>query len=155
MKEILGARLAFIRWDVADQSLGGATERGNLGERDLVIRASGQEVAVLEALVCQSLDKGNIKAHFQKLFSYGKCAIYFHVIYSYTPLLPLLEYVGEMIRSEYPASLSYLGHIPLDDKDNEVAGFLAAYADDHREVDVVFLIVDLGRPARKDGLRRV
>ncbi|WP_128095308.1 hypothetical protein [Stenotrophomonas sp. HMWF003] len=155
LKEILGARLAFIRWDVADQSLGGATERGNLGERDLVIRASGQEVAVLEALVCQSLDKGNIKAHFQKLFSYGKCAIYFHVIYSYTPLLPLLEYVGEMIRSEYPASLSYLGHIPLDDKDNEVAGFLAAYADDHREVDVVFLIVDLGRPARKDGLRRV
>ncbi|MEN5208091.1 hypothetical protein ABE493_08215 [Stenotrophomonas terrae] len=143
LREILNARLAFIRWDVADQSLGGSTEKGNLGERDLVIRASGQEVAVLEALVCKSVDKENIKAHFHKLIAYGQCGIYFHIIYAYKPLGALLSYIDGMITTEVPACLSYRRHTPLDYKDHEVAGLIATYEYDHRQVDVVFLIVEL------------
>ncbi|MEN5070160.1 hypothetical protein [Stenotrophomonas sp. TWI1183] len=150
LKEILGAYLAFIKWDVADQSLGGSTKKGNPGERDLVIRASGQEIAVLEALVCKSVEKKNIKSHFHKLVDYGKCGFYFHVIYSYKPLRPILDYVGEMIRNEVPASFAYRSHTALDDKDHEIAGFIATYESDHRAVDVVFLIVELIDPSLRD-----
>ncbi len=150
LKEILGAYLAFIRWDVADQSLGGSTKKGNPGERDLVIRASGQEIAVLEALVCKSVDKKNIKNHFHKLVDYGKCGFYFHVIYSYKPLRPIIDYVGEMIRNEVPASFVYRSHTALDEKDHEIAGFIATYEADHRAVDVVFLIVELIDPSLRD-----
>jgi len=72
VREVLGARLAVAKWDVADQSLGGATENGNPGKRDAVIRASGQEISIYEALVCSGLDRTNIKKHFDKLLSYGK-----------------------------------------------------------------------------------
>ncbi|MDQ0074506.1 hypothetical protein J2W34_006330 [Variovorax boronicumulans] len=83
VRELLGASLAVAKWDVVDQSLGGATSNGNPGERDTVIRVCGHEISIYEALVCFGLDRTNIKEHFEKLLSYGICDIYFHVIYSY------------------------------------------------------------------------
>lgn len=83
---------------------------GNPGERDAVIRASGQEISIYEALVCSGLDRTNIKKHFDKLLSYGVCDIYFHVTYSYAKeLKPLLEYVEHMLEHEAPPGLTYLG----------------------------------------------
>jgi hypothetical protein len=34
VREVLGASLAVVKWDVADQSLGGATSNANPGKRD-------------------------------------------------------------------------------------------------------------------------
>lgn len=82
VRELLGARLAVAKWDVADQSLGGATSSCNSGERDAVIRVSGQEISIYEALVCSGLDRSYTKKHFDKLLSYGVCDIYFHFTYS-------------------------------------------------------------------------
>ncbi len=144
VREVLGASLAVAKWDVADQALGGATANGNPGERDAVIRVSGQEIAIYEALVCSGLDRTNIKKHFDKLLSYGICDIYFHVTYSYAKeLRPLLEYVEQMLEHEVPAGFTYLGCEFLGPPDHETSGYIATYRMDHREVAVVFLIVDL------------
>ncbi len=146
VREILGAHLAFIRWDVADQSLGGFTARRNPGERDLVIRTSGQEVAILEALVCTSVNRGEIKKHFHKALDYGKCRIYFQVIYSYTAIDRLLDYVKDMIESEVPPRFEFRSCAELSPEDYETAGCVATYANGHDEVSVIFLIVDLNVP---------
>ncbi|MFJ3149609.1 hypothetical protein [Pseudomonas hunanensis] len=137
----------MTKWDVADQSLGGATANGNPGERDAVIRVSGQEISIIEALVCTGLDRTNIKKHFDKLVSYGVCDLYFHVIYSYAKELnPLFKYVGEMLEHEAPSGLIYLDCEPLGPPNYEASGYVATYRVDHREVAVAFLIVYLGRP---------
>lgn len=144
VREVLGASLAVAKWDVGDQSLGGATLNGNPGERDAVIRVSGQEIAIYEALVCSGLDRSYTKKHFDKLLSYGVCDIYFHVTYSYAETLkPLLDYVRQMLEHEVPPGLTYLDCKILELPDYETSGYIATYRADHREVAVVFFIADL------------
>ncbi|MFY1975370.1 hypothetical protein ACOTCQ_29235 [Achromobacter dolens] len=144
VREVLGASLAVAKWDVADQALGGATANGNPGERDAVIRASGQEIAIYEALVCSGVERTNIKAHFDKLLSYGVCDIYFLVIYSYAKeIQPLLDYVEGMLENEVPRDLAYLRCESLAPPDYETSGYIATYRVDHREIAVALLIVDL------------
>ena len=144
VRKVLEARLAVPKWDVADQSRGGRTANGNPGERDAVIRASGQEISIYEALVCTNLDRTKIKQHFDKLLSYGICEIYFLVIYSYAKTLkPILEYVKQMLEHETPPSLTYRDCKWLRPSDYETSGYIATYSVDHREVSVVFLIADL------------
>lgn len=144
VREVLGASLAVVKWDVADQSLGGATANGNPGERDAVIRASGQEISIYEALVCSRLDRGYIKGHFDKLLSYGVCDIYFHVTYSYAKeLKPLLDYIRQMLEHEIPPDLAYLGCEIVGPPNYETSGYIATYRAEHREIAVVFLIADL------------
>lgn len=144
VRELLGASLAVAKWDVADQSLGGATANGNPGERDAVIRVAGQEISIYEALVCSGLDRTNLKAHFDKLLSYGVCDIYFHVTYSYAKKIkPLLEYIEQMLQHEVPPGLEYLNYDFLGPPDFETSGYVATYRIDHREIVIVFLIVDL------------
>lgn len=53
--------------NVGDQSLDGATIIWNPGERDAVIRVSGREIAIYEALVCPTLDRKYTKQHLDKL----------------------------------------------------------------------------------------
>lgn len=144
VREVLGASLAVVKWDVADQSLGGATSNGNPGERDAVIRVSGQEISIYEALVCSGLEQTKIKQHFDKLLSYGDCDIYFHVTYSYAKeFKPLIDYVRKMLEHEAPSGLTYLSYERLGPPDYETSGYIATYRADHREVAVVFLIADL------------
>ncbi|WP_284890522.1 hypothetical protein [Burkholderia sp. lyk4-R2A-23] len=144
VREVLGASLAVAKWDVADQSLGGVTANGNPGERDAVIRVSGHEIAIYEALVCSGLDRTNIKKHFDKLLSYGVCDVYFHVIYSYAKnLQALVGYVEQMLEHEVPPGFTYLACEFVGPPDYETSGYIATYRVDHREVAVVFLIVDL------------
>jgi hypothetical protein len=144
VREVLGALLSVPKWNVSDQSLGGANLNGNPGERDAVIRISNQEISIYEALVCFGLDRVNIKSHFDKLLSYGVCDIYFHVIYSYAKEFEdLLCYIREMLENEIPSALTYRGCEPLIPPDYETSGYLATYRVDHRELAVVFFVVDL------------
>ncbi|MFP3588529.1 hypothetical protein SCB29_33580 [Paraburkholderia sp. SIMBA_055] len=144
VREVLGASLAVAKWDVADQSLGGATTNGNPGERDAVIRVSGQEISIYEALVCSWLDRTYIKEHFDKLLSYGVCDIYFHVTYSYAKKVePLLTYIRKMLEHEVPSGLTYLSCEILEPPDYQTSGYIATYHADHREVAVVFFVANL------------
>ncbi|HCT5890764.1 hypothetical protein OW959_22745 [Klebsiella pneumoniae] len=143
-REVLGASLAVAKWDVADQSLGGQTAKGNPGERDAVIRVAGQEIAIYEALVCSGLNKTTIKSHFDKLIGYGVCDVYFHVIYSYTNAIkPLLDYVKEMFEGDAPSNLTYISSESLMPPDYEISGYMARYLVDHREIAVIFMVADL------------
>jgi len=144
VREVLGASLSVAKWDVSDQSLGGTTANGNPGERDAVIRASGQEISIYEALVCSGLNRPYTKEHFDTLLSYGVCEIYFHVTYSYAEKLkPLLDYVRHMLEHEAPPGFNYVGCEILGPPDYEISGYVASYRTDHREVAVVFFIADL------------
>lgn len=144
VREILSASLSLAKWDVADQSLGGTTANGNPGERDAVIRVSGQEISIYEALVCKALDRTNIKQHFDKLLAYGTCDIYFHVIYSYAQdVKPIFDYVRKMLEHEISPMLTYCNCKELAPPDHETSGYVATYSVGHREVAVVFLIADL------------
>ena len=154
VREVLGASLAMLKWDVRDQSLGGATSNGNPGERDAVISVSGQEISIYEALVCSGLDRTYTKKHFDKLLSYGVCDIYFHVTYSYAKeLSPLLDYVRHMLEHEAPYGLTYLCCELLGPPDFETSGYSATYRAGHREVAVVFFVADLkvSRPPVADA----
>ncbi|MFY1850309.1 hypothetical protein ACOTBW_31760, partial [Achromobacter dolens] len=105
---------------------------------------SGQEIAIYEALVCSGVERTNIKAHFDKLLSYGVCDIYFLVIYSYAKeIQPLLDYVEGMLENEVPRDLAYLRCESLAPPDYETSGYIATYRVDHREIAVALLIVDL------------
>ncbi|GAB3446728.1 hypothetical protein [Insolitispirillum peregrinum] len=149
VRALLRASFAVVQWNVCDQSLGGVTVKGNPGERDIVIRASGQEIAVYEALVCSSINKVKIRDHFHKLINYGLCGIYFHVIYSYSmDFSGLFYYVRCMLEHEVPAGLEFIGCDPLGSPDYETNGYLATYRDGHNEVAVAFLIVNLAWPQR-------
>ncbi|MDE2252922.1 MAG: hypothetical protein KGL42_01435 [Betaproteobacteria bacterium] len=143
VRKVLGASLAVAKWNVADQSPGGATDNGNPGRRDAVIEAFGQEICIYEALVCSGLERTKTKAHFDKLFSYGHCEIYFLVTYSYAKALePLLDYARKMLEHEVPSGLTYISCASLG-PDCETSGYVATYRAGHREVAVVFLIADL------------
>lgn len=149
VREVLGASLAVVKWDVADQSLGGSTGNGNPGERDAVIRVSGQEICIYEALVCSGLNKPYTKSHFDKLISYGVCEIYFHVTYSYAAeVKPLMDYLRHMLENEVPVGLVFIDVKPLGTPNYETSGYIATYRADHRDVAVVFLLADLHVPGR-------
>lgn len=144
VREILNASLTVTKWNVADQSLGGSTPKGNPGERDAVIRVSGQEISIYEALVCQTLDRADIKLHFDKLLSYGICEIYFHVIYSYASRVAnILDYVAYMVEHDPPTGLIYRGCYSIGPPDYETSGYVATYGLEHREIVVVFFVADL------------
>ncbi|MEI7181508.1 hypothetical protein WCT65_20925 [Pectobacterium carotovorum] len=144
VREVLNASFAIVRWNVSDQSLGGYTAKGNPGERDLVIRAGGSEIAIYEAMVCGGLDRKNIKKHLTKLPAYGYCDLYFHVIYSYVEeIKPLLEYVRAILEHEISSPLVFCRCDELIAADRGISGYVATYGIDHREVAIVFMIADL------------
>lgn len=144
VREILRVSFALPKWNVSDQSLGGATENGNPGVRDAVIGVSTHEIAIYEALVCSTVKKSYIKEHFHKLIKYGICEIYFHVTYSYTKKVGSLHnYIRHMLQHEVPAALTYLNCEILGTANYGCSGYQASYRVDNREIAVIFLIADL------------
>lgn len=141
---ILDAHLSFVKWSASDQSLGGQTSVGNPGERDIVIKASGQELAIYEALVCKGVEKTNIKKHFDKLLRYGQCSVYFLVVYSYAKNTEsIFEYIKEMLEDDTPSGLLFNNVKQLNYPDYATNGYLATYHVNHQEIAVAFLLVDL------------
>jgi len=75
-RELLAAGFHFVGWSVPDQSKGGFTEKGNSGERDLLVQKNSTTLAVIEAVVCnrsmtQEWSRQELTSHFQKLFAYS------------------------------------------------------------------------------------
>lgn len=72
----------------ADQSKGGWTANGNPGERDFAVHKDGITLTVMGAVVCgrpfrqESMQK-QLTSHFQKLFAYDHCMVFFHLTYAY------------------------------------------------------------------------
>jgi tetratricopeptide (TPR) repeat protein len=158
LREILRARIEeFLHWSASDQSKGGVTAKGNPGERDLALEKEGNELAVVEAVVCRQSAKSERKellSHFQKLFRYSACSLFFHVTYSYVddPTTVLNELLS-IASTEVPAAFRFLKKANLQDGGSLPRGFVAEYekvSTGKERAQVVFLVLDLYQQVQRD-----
>ena len=80
LKELLTQRLELLGWSVGDQSKGGYTNRGNPGERDIVLKLGATMVTILEAVVCRagrSTDRTSIRGIFGVYWLTGRATYFF------------------------------------------------------------------------------
>jgi hypothetical protein len=157
---ILAARLGFLQWSLPDQSRGGFTAKGNPGERDLVIRKGTNTLAVIEAVVCrrsasQAWTKGELKSHFQKLFSYSNCGLYFLLTYAYTQdQAAVLNELRRIAEKEAPFGFTFERREDLPWTDSRPPGFSATYATELGHAKVVFLLLDMEQSAQRGAARQ-
>jgi hypothetical protein len=154
--QLLASRVHFLNWAVPDQSLGGYTAAGNPGERDLVLKRDTAELAVIEALICESsIPYENLKKHFLKLLAYGSCRLFFHLTYAYledrTPALE--QALQEIAKHEAPTGFVYRDLESIPSADSRPAGFVARYAVGDDEAKVVFLILDMGQHMQRQAAK--
>src|SRR6202012_3251584 len=98
---------------------GGFTAKENSGERDLVLQKDSVELAVIEAVVCTTaIDRTKLTTHFQKLFSYSTCRLFFHLTYAYIDRLDALkDYLKATATSDAPQGFEFHGLEEIPDVD--------------------------------------
>ncbi len=144
LKHMLLSRLNLVQWAVEDQSLGGNTANGNLGERDIAIKKDAATLAILEALVATSVATRNLSSHFRKLFAYDTCVNFFHLTYARHVNGPeILNFLRTACMSASPG-ITYIRQQPLNDSSSLPVGFKAFYTIGQRNVTVTFLVLELG-----------
>jgi hypothetical protein len=154
--QLLASRVHFLNWTFPDQSLGGYTAADNPGERDLVLKRDSAELAVIEAMVCRSsIDYENLKFHFQKLFAYGSCRLFFHLTYNYLDdrNSALLRALQTIATREAPTPFVYRNLDEIPSEDSRPIGFVARYSVGDEETKVVFLILDMGQSAQRQAAK--
>lgn len=79
----LRLRLPVFGWEIADQERTGVSESGkDAGESDIVIKAAGQELALLEALKLEGGNFSKLEEHVLKCIEYSRdLAAYYIVVY--------------------------------------------------------------------------
>jgi hypothetical protein len=159
LREILSAQISHLGWVVSDQSKGGWTARGNPGERDLLVQKNGATLTVIEAVVCgkpvtQETIRKDLASHFQKLFAYDHCTVFFHLTYAYVEkTADVINYLKEMAEKEAPSAFKYQRRDDIDKKDSQPPGFIAEYEGEHGPVKVVFLLLDMQQEAQRDAAK--
>lgn len=149
LKQILQSRLIITQWAVADQSRGGFSQTGNPGERDLVINKGSATLAVIEALITDSVKKKNLTSHFNKLLGYSTCPLFFHITYAKkSNCAAILDYLQTTCKSP-PQRFKYLKTETLDDIDSSPLGFKAYFDIGSRRVVAVFLVLEIGQPIQR------
>lgn len=152
IRELLTARFHFLKWAVPDQSLGGYSPAYNPGERDLILKRDSAELAVIEAVICnKSISRKNLRIHFQKLFAYSQCRLFFHLTYTYLQdrKSKLIQVLKEIARKDAPDSFEYTNIENISSIDSRPDGFIARYISDRDEVNIVFLVLDMGQNTQK------
>ncbi len=155
---ILEPRARLFGWSVPDQSLGGYSEKGNPGERDLVVKKDGYVITVIEAVVCNQnplteTQRRNLASHLQKLVAYAQCRIFFHVVYSYveTPedVITAMEAIAQ---TSVPEPFTHVRNDKLPLEDSRPIGFVATYtASGGREAKIVYLVMDMKQQSLRDA----
>ena len=157
IRELLAARLQYVGWSVPDQSKGGFTAKGNPGERDLLLQKDSSTLAVVEAVVCdrpitQEWSRQDLTSHFQKLFAYSTCNLFFHLTYSYIDNpASILGHLRQVAEHDAPAGFAFreCEDIPLTD--SQPVGLTAVYDGPLGEVKVVFLLLDMSQYLQKEA----
>lgn len=159
IQHLLAARVQFLGWAVGDQSKGGFTDKGNPGERDLLITWGSSVLALIEAIVCdkpltQDAMKADLESHFQKLLGYGNPRIFFHLTYAYIEdKQALMQFLETSAETASPPGFAYLGREPIPHDDSRPPGFVARYRADFGEVKVVFLVLNLGQQRQRQAAK--
>jgi Tetratricopeptide repeat len=155
IRELLAGRFHHLGWSVSDQSKGGFTAKGNPGERDLVVRKGSTTLAVLEAVVCDrpvttKWTVGELTSHFQKLYAYSTCRLFFHLTYAYIANpASVLDLLRTIAKDKMPDGFTFDGCEDVPLTDSRPSGLIARYTGEFGEVKVVFLVVDLGQHHQK------
>ena len=160
LRELLQARLHIVGWSVSDQSKGGYTAKGGPGERDLIIRKDNTTLTVVEAVVCKlpahyKWTKGELTSHFQKLFAYEICQVYFHLTYAHIrEQNSILNYLKQMVQESAPPGFTFVENEELPLTDSRPGGFVASFDENAGRRRVVFLILDLAQDGQKEAAKK-
>jgi hypothetical protein len=158
-KELLSARLRHVNWSVHDQSKGGHTAAGNPGERDLSIRKDTGILALIEAVMTRlrttnQFTLGELTSHFQKLFQYETCPIYFHVTYEMSgDQGGVLEHLKRTSRENAPEGITFVSHAEIPFTDSRPNGFIATYDTAVGRRKTIFLVLDLNQGVQKEAAK--
>lgn len=149
LKQVLCSRLLLTQWAVEDQPRGGFSQTGGVGERDIVISKGSATLAVLEALIVDYVETGNLNSHFTKLLGYDTCRFFFHITYARrSNCAAILAHLRTACTSP-PEGFIHVRNEELDDDDSMPVGFKAYYEIDSRKVAVVFLALEIGQPTQR------
>lgn len=148
-KQILRSRLLLTQWAAEDQPRGGFSKSGGVGERDLVISKGSATIAVLEALIVDSVETGNLTSHFNKLLGYDTCRFFFHITYARrSNCAGILRHLRTACTSP-PAGIDFSRTDDLADFDSMPVGFKAHFQIDSRSIVVFFLALDMGQAIQR------
>jgi hypothetical protein len=139
----------LTQWAVEDQPRGGFSQTGGVGERDIVISKGTAILAVLEALIVDYVETGNLNSHFTKLLGYGTCRFFFHITYARrSNCAAILAHLRTACTSP-PEGFIHLRNDDLEDHDSMPLGFKAYYEVDARQIVVAFLALEIGQPIQR------
>ncbi|MDB5823890.1 MAG: hypothetical protein JWR21_2594 [Herminiimonas sp.] len=149
LKQILRSRLLLPQWAVEDQPRGGFSRSGGVGERDFVVSKGSATLAVLEALIVDTVETGNLTSHFKKLLGYDTCRFFFHITYARRAnCAGILAHLRAACMTP-PSGINFVRSESLEDFDSMPVGFKAHYEIDSRSVVVVFLALEIGQPIQR------
>lgn len=145
LKQILRSRLLLPQWAVEDQPRGGFSRSGGVGERDIVVSKGSATLAVLEALIVDSVETDNLTSHFNKLLGYDTCRFFFHITYARrSNCAGILAHLRAACTTP-PSGINYIRPEDIEDFDSMPVGFKAHYKIDSRSIVVVFLALEIGQ----------
>jgi hypothetical protein len=159
MREFLTPRFDMLGWSVPDQSKSGFTAKENPGESDILLKKDSTVLAVIEAVVCErpvthEWARSELTSHFQKLLAYSACALFFHLTYSYVDNpASVLNYLKHSAEHDAPAGFSYRQRKDIPHTDAGPVGFIARYAAQFGDIDIVFLVLDMKQQPQRDAAK--
>ena len=149
LKQILRSRLLLPQWAVEDQSGGGFSSTGGVGERDLLVSKGSTTLAVIEALITDYVKTGILTSHFKKLLGYDTCRFFFHITYARrSNCAGILAHLRTACTTP-PSGINYICSEDLEDSDSMPVGFKAHYEIDSRNIVVCFLALEIGQPIQR------
>lgn len=150
LHRILEPQVRLLGWSVADQSRGGFTANGNPGERDLVVRKDGYDLAAIEAVKCNrnpdtKKPRDDLAGHLMKLLGYSRCRVFFLVVYAYVPnAADVVAVLRDVMSTQAPAGFVYLRAEEVRHEDARPSGWAATYrAPGGEDVKVIGLVMDM------------
>lgn len=155
IRELLTPGLQFLGWSVSDQSKGGHTAKENPGERDLILKKGTTTLAVIEAVVLQtSISTTKLTQHFQKLFAYSECNLFFLLTYAYVKHPGRIrDRLRKIAKTAAPDGFAFCEFEEIPSTDSRPPGFTAVYQTEYGSAKVVFLILDLEQYAQKNAAK--
>lgn len=149
LKQILLSRLLTPQWSVGDQPRGGHSRTGGVGERDLLISKGAATLAIIEALVVDSVNTTTLTSHFTKLLSYDTCRFFFHITYARNSnCAGILAHLRAAAMTP-PTGVRHVRNEELPDFDSMPIGFIGHFEIDSRPIMVVFLVLEIGQALQR------
>jgi hypothetical protein len=155
---LLAAHTGFFGWTLGP-SAGGITAKGNQGRRDIVLQKGTTTLTVIEAVRCDrpvthEWMRQELTFHFQKLFSYASCRLFFHLTYATIDNpVSVITFLREAAKDDAPAGFVYAGCEEIPHLDSRPTGLIARYRGQNAEVKFVFLVLDLAQQAQREAAK--